>query len=141
MYIARGGTWRRCWQAEAVISDDQVIEVLLTALPSLQGEWSSTECGPVMDAGQIAHHLVKLISIGGFEQELANVFSAVENILLQLPPGTSDAALDTGLLEGIQNICSHDDRPVGSSAFVPYLGEQTLEVWQRLHEGWGTVDT
>jgi hypothetical protein len=124
-----------------VVNDDEVVSALLDALPSLQISWEPSEAGSVVDAGQLAHHLVVLIDMGGYEAEIGNFFRVAENLLIQLPPGTSDAALDTGLIEGIQNICSQDDSPVGSSRFIPYLGPRTHEVWRQLHEGWGTVDT
>jgi hypothetical protein len=124
-----------------VLNDDEVVSALLQALPSLQNSWEPSDSGPVVDAGQVARHLVLLIDTGGHEAEIDSFFRVVEDLFIQLPLGTSSAALDTGLIEGIQNISMGKDSPMGSSRFLSYLGPRTLEVWRKLHEFWDTVDT
>lgn len=123
------------------MNDNELLNALLQAFPSLQNSWEPSDFGPVVDAGQVARHLVLLIDTGGHEAEIDSFFRVVEDLFVQLPPGTSSAVLGPGLIEGIQNISLGKDSPVGSSRFLAYLGPRTLEVWQKLHESWGSVDT
>jgi hypothetical protein len=65
------------------------------------------------------------------------------------PHGIRDAEISVeardvlvvGLLEDVQNITSHEQAQVRSSAFGPFLGPATLLAWIELHGPRGTGDT
>lgn len=84
--------------------------------------------------GALTHHLVALAAAGDAE-ELPGVFAALERILAE---GDADARelATLGLIEGLQNVCSHPDIGVAPTTFVPLLGQQTLEVWAEQDELW-----
>jgi hypothetical protein len=84
-----------------LLNDDEIVSALLEALQSLQKSWEPSDSGPVIDAGQVARHLVIPIDTGRHEAEIVSFFRVVEELFIQLPPGTSRAALDTGLIEGV----------------------------------------
>lgn len=84
--------------------------------------------------GALAHHVVELAAAGDAE-ELPGVFAALERILVEGDGDAKELAV-LGLVEDLQNICSHPDVPVAPTAFVPLLGERTLEVWAEQDELW-----
>lgn len=102
--------------------------------------WKGEKAGEYNDVEVIARHVVSLTAIGG-QWELHAIFATVEELLGEDLTGEARGILVTGLLEGVQNITSHGDSPVGQSTFVPFLGPLTLRAWGDLHEGWGSRDT
>jgi len=138
-------------------TDEDTLRALVSALPSLADSWVSENCGPVVDAGKLASHLITLMADGGAEGEIGHFFAVVEKLLISEPPvyriedvrnwvlveepDECGPVLGSALIEGIQNITSGVACPVGSSAFIAYLGPKTLAVWQNFHEMWGTTDT
>jgi hypothetical protein len=127
--------------------EDEVVRRLLAASSSIGplwqehlDFWQGERAGEYNDVALIARHAVHLAAIGD-QAELQGIFDTVEELLGENLAGEAREILVTGLLEDIQNLTSHSDRPVGSSKFVAFLGPRTLDAWRRLHVGWGSEDT
>jgi len=91
------------------------------------------------DVSVVAHHVIGVLSKGETE-EVASVFKVVEELLDEPLTDRAHGVLVIGFIEDIQNISSHTG-PLGSSAFVPFLGPKTKEAWAEVHRSWGTTDT
>jgi hypothetical protein len=136
-----------CDETVPVVDVDGVVTQLLEALPSIGEKWAvhldlwdGDPAGSYNDVAVMAHHLVDLLSTGQTD-EAAQLFRLVEELLDQDPPTEVRTLLVIGLLEDIQNITSHEQRPIGSAAFVPLLGPVTATAWHGLHRSYGTQDT
>ena len=77
----------------------------------------------------------------GSDSELRRIFQTVEAVLSEERASAAATLLTVGFVEDLQNITSHSEVGVPSSALVPYLGPQTTDAWWRLHETWGSEDT
>lgn len=82
----------------------------------------------------LAHHLVAEAEAGRLD-EAAAVLQAAEQVLVD---GDADAVelVRMGLLEYLQNICSHLDVGVGAVVFEPLLGPEGRRAWDEIDELW-----
>jgi len=103
-------------------------------------QWDGKPAGFYNDVSVVAHHVIKILSKGE-KDEVANVFQVVEELLAEPLTDRARGVLVIGFIEDVQNITSHPEREVGSSAFVPFLGPRTKEAWAEVHRSWGTTDT
>ena len=80
------------------------------------------------------HHLVDAAQTGRVEV-VRDVLDAAEAILAE---GDADAVelVRMGVVEPIQNICSHADVATAATDFVPLLGERTRQVWEQADQLW-----
>lgn len=127
-----------------MLSQGEAFDLLIDACPSFFASErydryvASFEEEDTPDAfvrvGALAHHLVALVADRNVD-ELPGVFAAVEQVLVE---GDEDARelATLGVIEGLQNLCSHPDIGVVPTAFVPLLGQRTLEVWAEQDELW-----
>ena len=84
----------------------------------------------------LAHHLVDAAEAGRVD-EVRAVLDAAEAVL-DAPGADADARalVRMGLVEPLQNICSHDDVGVDADGFVPLLGPRTRQVWEDADRLW-----
>lgn len=126
----------------------EVVAKLIAAAPTIGPAWrqyldswhGEEDRGEYNDIGVVARHLVQLVA-DGEDFEPRSIFDVVEEIYATNPSGEVSGLLTVGLIEDIQNITSWATSPVGSSAFLPFLGPFTTDAWYDLHRGWGTTDT
>jgi hypothetical protein len=131
----------------AGVTGDELVARLLRAGPRLEEAWSAHrvrwEGGPAgnyNDISVIAHGLVAAEKALD-HQTVAAILDEVEHLLDDLANGAVRDLLTTGLIEDVQNTCSHESAGLGSSRFLPYLGPRTTAEWRAMHERWGTSDT
>ena len=84
--------------------------------------------------GDLAHHLVESVRENQLD-ELPKVFNLIERLLTDGDEEIKEATT-IGLLEGIQNIYSHEETGIGQDVFLPYLRENTKLWWQALNDFW-----
>ena len=84
----------------------------------------------------VAHHVVGAAAAGRVD-EVRDVLDAAEAVL-EDPGADADAValVRMGLVEPVQNICSHDDVPVDADDLVPMLGPRSREVWEVADRLW-----
>lgn len=121
-----------------MIRGDQMLPQIIAAdstfrltLADFRKGWNGEQ--PVLvELGQIARHLIGQIDRGETERFPA-IFSVVEQWIEKGDPYVVNAAI-VGLLETIQNICSHGPDP--ADRFLPWLGPKSLLAWQDLNSFW-----
>lgn len=125
--------------ARCVITEHEVMQLLLEACPSFHEPWQTYRASPSYAAGQLyvdlgafARHLVALKQSDTVE-EFPAVFSVVERLNLDGDRHVTDA-VTMGLLEGIQNVASHTSLPPES--FVRYLHPESAKSWTALNSFW-----
>jgi hypothetical protein len=129
----------------AVIGPDDVMPLLLDAVPSFARKWSEIEDDPMfldeetgtrlhyLDVAWFAPHVVEL-QRSGAASELSSLFKAIE--LLHTDGDKYVKELATiGYLEGIQIACSHT-ADVRQEEFEPYLGPRSRRWWHGLNAFW-----
>lgn len=84
----------------------------------------------------LAHHLVGAAEVGRVD-EVRAVLDAAETVLAD-PTADADAVelVRMGLVEPVQNVCSHDDVPVDAAAVALLLGPRTRQVWDDAERLW-----
>lgn len=118
------------------ITAEQVIPLLLAACPSFQPRWDEhlKEYGkPLLYValGDFARHLLEL-----YQRHETGVFPAVARVIERLHiegDGYVREVASIGLLEGIQNVWSHDIDP---ELFAPYLLPESTRWWRSLNDFW-----
>jgi hypothetical protein len=130
-----------------VITADGVLDRLIEACPSFLGAtdlydymaWCEDEDSPdpYVRAAAFAQHLVRKIAARDVD-ELPGVAGAIENVIEE---GDRDARelIRLGLIESLQNICSHDDVAVDADSVLPLLGPRATDVWIELEALWGAA--
>lgn len=125
--------------------DGLVMPALVSACPSFEERWHESISdlpyaegrGVYIDLGEFAAHLVDLLERDE-TAEFPMVFATVERLFDDGDAGIR-YALSVGLIEAVQNLCSHkDDGWAFAARFRPWLGPATTEAWDALHELWGT---
>ena len=128
-----------------MIGRDDVMPMLLEAVPSFSGQWHEIEDDPIfldettgtrlhyIDVAWFAPHVVGL-QRSGATGELISLFEVIE--LFHIDGDEYVKQLATiGYLEGIQNACSHTT-DVGQQEFEPYLGPESRRWWRGLNAFW-----
>jgi len=119
------------------------LDALIAACPSFLGatalfdyiEWQEEEgeADTYTRAGALAHHLVDLLARNDTD-ELTGVFRELE---AQLADGGEAEELGRmGVVESLQNICSHTDVVVDVEQFKMLLGPRGAETWRELDRLW-----
>src|SRR2546426_10675321 len=118
-----------------MITEPEVIPLLVRACPSFEAVWADNISSPgyevgllFVDMGTFACHLVDRVRSGDLT-ELPAVFAVVESLLVEGDSYVHEAAV-TGLLEGIQNVASNSD--LDPEVFRPYLGREARKSWEAL---------
>jgi hypothetical protein len=130
-----------------VITVNQALDRLIEACPSFLGAadlyaymaWSEEEDqpDPFVRVSAFAQHVVRLAETSQVD-ELPGVFSTVEQLLEEGDPDTVEL-VRLGLVESLQNICSHDDVKVGADDMMSLLGPAATDVWIELEALWGAA--
>jgi hypothetical protein len=128
-----------------VIGRDDVVPMLLAAVPSFSELWSEIEDDPIhldeaagtridyIDVAVFAPHIVELQRSGAAD-ELARLFGVIE--MLHTDGDEYVRGLATiGYLEGIQIACSHTT-DVPQEEFDSYLGPESRRWWRGLNAFW-----
>jgi hypothetical protein len=130
-----------------VIESDEAVRRLVSAAVSIGPDWErhledwdGEPAGFYNDVAIVAHHVVALMAAGN-HAEIRAVFAEVEVMLGHDLSVDARTLLIIGFLEDVQNIASHEDVGVQSSAFAPFFGPATLMAWVEVHGFWGSVDT
>lgn len=123
---------------------EAALDSLIEACPSFFGAtdlyeymaWSEEEDepDPFLRTAAFAEHLVRLVQRHEVD-EMPSVVAAVERVLDE---GDTDATelIRVGLIESLQNICSHDDVPVDADDVLTLFGPSAQENWIELDELW-----
>ncbi|MCB1250723.1 MAG: hypothetical protein KDB33_11825 [Acidimicrobiales bacterium] len=90
--------------------------------------------------GAFAHHLVDLLARNDTD-ELIGAFRELEQLLVERSAdgddaGELDAVVRMGVIESLQNICSHDDVMVDEERFHLLCGPETAEIWNEVDQVW-----
>jgi hypothetical protein len=128
-----------------VIGPDDVMPLLLEAVPSFTSQWSEIRDDPMflneqtgarlhyIDGAWFAPHVVAL-QRSGSTAELSRLFEVIE--LLHTDGDRYVRELATiGYLEGIQTAASHTT-DVRQEAFEAYLGPESRRWWNGLNAYW-----
>jgi hypothetical protein len=128
-----------------VIGRDDVMPMLLEAVPSFSEQWSEIEDDPMIldeatgtrlhyiDVAWFAPHVVGLQRSGATD-ELTCLFEVIEMLHTDGDEYVKELAT-IGYLEGIQTACSHTT-DVRQEEFEPYLGPESRRWWCGLNEFW-----
>lgn len=122
---------------QSVITEEQVIPLLLEACPSFQADWDEHRRYygaplPYVALGDLAHHLLRL-----HLRNEADVFPAVARVIERLHvegDGYVREAATIGLLEGIQNVWSNNN--VDPELFAAHLLPESIRWWRSLNDFW-----
>lgn len=124
---------------------DDLIERLLTAAwtvgPTWQEHldfWEGDARGEYNDIAVVARHLVRLVA-DRQASEVQSIFDVVEDAYAADPSREVSNLLTVGLIEDIQNSTSWPSSPIGSSAFLPFLGPLTTAAWNEHRQREGTA--
>jgi hypothetical protein len=116
-----------------------MIPLLLESCPSFAPVWQNYAGSSVFDSdlgyahlGEFAQHIVNLAK-QDLRSEFDNVFAVVERMHLEGDAYVREAAT-IGLLEGIQNVASHED--MDPELFRQYLQPESLKWWDKLNGFW-----
>jgi hypothetical protein len=128
-------------EAHAVISRNQMMELLLAACPSFAPQWreflQEWEAEPPLPLylalGELAVHLVRLAETRQ-TAELEATFAVIEKLHLEGEPYVREAAT-IGVLEQLQNTNHH--RTTSPEVFLPLLGPESKRWWDKLERFWG----
>lgn len=128
-----------------MIRGDDVMPLLLEAVPSFSEQWSEIENDPILldeetgtrlhyiDVAWFAPHVVQL-QRSGATGELTRLFEVIE--MLHTDGDEYVQGLATiGYLEGIQIACSHT-ADVRREEFESYLGPESRRWWRGLNAFW-----
>lgn len=131
------------------IKKEHMFEPLLEACPSFLpiykeflSEWQEDEDTKLeglpyyLALGDLAHHLIELLKVRN-TKSFSKVFEVVETWHVEGTNYVKEAAT-IGLLEGIQNIASHD-KSINSEDFLFWLGPISKESWHKLNQFWNRV--
>jgi hypothetical protein len=125
-----------------VIEGDEVMPLLLGAVPSFSGQWAEIEDDSMffdeatgtrlhyIDVAWFAPHVVGLQRSGATE-ELIRLFEVIEQLHTDGDEYVQELAT-IGYLEGIQTACSHTS-DVRQEEFEPYLGPESRRWWRGLN--------
>jgi hypothetical protein len=128
-----------------VIGRDDVMPMLLEAVPSFSEQWSEIEDDPMfgddrtgtrlhyIDVAWFAPHVVRL-QRSGATGELTRLFEVIEMLHTDGDEYVKELAT-IGYLEGIQTACSHPP-DVRQEEFEPYLGSESRRWWRGLNAFW-----
>lgn len=128
-----------------MLHPDEVVPLLLAAVPSFADAWRDLEHDPIhvdeesgerlhyLDAGEFTRHLAVLQRRGATE-ELQRAFAVIEVLHVDGDHYVQELAT-IGFLEGIQSAASHAD-DVSASDFERYLGPVSQRWWSGLDEFW-----
>jgi hypothetical protein len=123
-----------------MIRRDQVIDLLLEACPSYRPRWEAHRAEPDHEAellyvhlGDFAHHVVDLLARGD-TTELPAIARALEQLHLAGDDHVRQAAT-IGLVEGIQNVASHQ-AGLTTKPLEEILGPETRRWWNSLQAFW-----
>jgi hypothetical protein len=128
-----------------VIGRDDVMPMLLEAVPSFSEQWSHIEDDPMfgddttgarlhyVDVAWFAPHVVGL-QRSGATGELTRLFDVIEMLHTDGDEYVKELAT-IGYLEGIQTACSHTT-DVRQEEFEPYLGPESRRWWRGLNAFW-----
>lgn len=113
---------------------------VVEADPSFEQTWrdfqhhwrKETQLPLYLVLGDLADHLIRQLDRGETERFPA-IFGVVEQWIEKGDPYVVNAAI-VGLLETIQNICSHG--PDSADRFLPWLGPKSLAGWEDLNSFW-----
>lgn len=125
-----------------MINQADVIPILLEACPTFENTWQEhvQDYGEdllYVAAGAFARHLLVLKNEGDLSCFMS-VGAAIERFHQEGSLWVKEFAT-IGLLEGIQNVWSHQE-PDGEY-FSRYLGEESLRWWQSLNAFWSGEKT
>ncbi len=124
-----------------MMTQHQMFDPLLAALPSFLESWreferewpeGGAERPYYLALGDLARHLIGLHAQGEAAQ-LRAAFEVVERWHTEGDHCVREAAT-VGLLEGIQNNCSHS--PIDPEVFLPFLGPESRRWWDKLNRFW-----
>ncbi|WP_188566410.1 DUF7674 family protein [Undibacterium terreum] len=125
-----------------MINQADVIPILLEACPTFENTWQEhvQDYGEdllYVAAGAFARHLLGLKNEGDLSC-LPSVGAAIERFHQEGSPWVKEFAT-IGLLEGIQNVWSHQESD--GEYFSRYLGEESMRWWQSLNTFWSGEKT
>ena len=123
-----------------VISQSEMMPLMLKACPSFEGEWREFrdswqgESDPPIYAAltDLACHLIAMLSRGDVST-FPDVFAVVERWHVEGNPFVAEAAT-VGLLEDLQNTNFHNG--TDPEQFRQYLLPESLKWWDKLHAFW-----
>lgn len=123
-----------------MIEAHEIIPHLLTACPGFQPDWNEhldwwgddEQRGLYLDVGAFAQYLVDAYMNGNVECFSA-AFAVIEQLIVDGTDDVQGLAI-VGILEGIQNIASH--QPFGHVVFTPWLGPHSRAAWLELVDFW-----
>lgn len=123
------------------------LDSLIEACPSFFGAtdlydymaWSEEEDEPdaFLRAAAFAQHVVRLVEARDVD-EMPAVAATVERLLDVGDPDATEL-IRVGLIESLQNICSHDDVAVAADDVLTLLGPSAQEAWIELDELWAAA--
>ena len=128
-----------------MIGRDDVMPLVLEAVPSFSERWSEIEVDPMfldeatgtrlhhIDVAWFAPHVVGL-QRSGATGELARLFQVIEMLHTDGDDYVKELAT-IGYLEGIQTACSHT-ADLRQDEFEPYLGRESRRWWRGLNAFW-----
>ena len=114
---------------QAVESDPSFRPAWEAFLEEWQGE---RELPLYLALADLARHLVDQLDCGETDRFPA-VLGVAEQWIARGDDYVVNAAI-VGLLEGIQNICSHG--PKSADRFLPWLGPKSVAAWEDLNSFW-----
>ena len=124
--------------AQRMITESEVIPLLLVACPGFQSAWekhlaywNGDVTGAFIDAGEFAHYIVACYERND-TSEFAAAFAAIEKVLNEGDQKARDIA-GIGVLEDIQTIASHS---CGGDVFVQWLGPASRVAWAQIAKMW-----
>ncbi len=124
------------------MTNDQIVPKLLQACPEAKDAWEQhlsfwggEERGLFNDVAVFADHIVEGFTVGD-TVEFEAFFLVLEE-MIESKDETVRALGVIGLIEGIQNIASHQAH--GYSVFVPWLGPRSKEAWAEVEKMWSGV--
>ena len=130
-----------------MITAENAIDRLIESCPSFLGAgdlfdfmaWSEDEGKPdaYVRAGAFAEHIYRLIEARDVG-ELPSVFTTIEHLLEEGDADTYDLVA-MGLLEPLQNACSHDDGAVSRDQVRTLLGSAASHAWDESETLWASA--
>ncbi len=119
-------------------ASQEAFETIIETVPEFRprwqkflADWQGEETPWYLAMGELAHYVVEVYERGNITQT-EDLFSAIE-LVLQSAGREVQNLIWVGFFENIQNIASH--RSFGASVFRPWLGPQSLIVWDEVDRG------
>lgn len=143
-HSARRHLWKRsAWRDGEPMTVEEVVPAFLSACPGITARWErhlefwegEPRRGHYLDIAVIAHHLVDRFAAGD-TSEFPAAFALLERCLAESDMEVQEL-LVIGLMEGIQNVASH--QPFGMTVFEPWLGPKSRVAWEELCSFWDAV--